>query len=214
MIFSLDDPERQDRTALVEAETCIAWTYIRLRSEVLRRSEVLTSGRRGLLFLFCNNNLSAVAWYLAAIEANVPVVLLNGQLNRDLSASLVELYRPELVISDVKPADEVYQPSGHGGTRLWRARVVFVNRLPRMPGRKPSGSAEAPGHFGPIERIVPDIPAVDGFGFGFHRAGRKDCVINAASDDAPSSRSFQNLRVFISLQRDDRYGACLASASA
>lgn len=119
MILSLDDSERRGSVALIDAATRTPWTYAKLCSEVELRRDLLASlGRRGLVFHFCSNDLSSVAWYLGAIEASAPIVLLSGQLKEELRAGLITLYHPEWIISDEKPGNDGYRPGISDG--VWQ----------------------------------------------------------------------------------------------
>lgn len=98
MLFAIDAAARQDRLALVQAESGEGWTYAELaqRVEALRQS--FAGSAHGLVFHFCANDLTSVAWYLAAIEAGQAVALLNPRLDEGLKENLFALYRPDWVV--------------------------------------------------------------------------------------------------------------------
>src|SRR5580704_4760788 len=105
MIFSIDSDDRRNRIALIDGAEGISWTYGQLADQVLRRRDALTTREKSLLFLFCRNDLSSVAWYLAALEAGQSVALLNDQIDTQLRDNLISLYQPEWILSS--GADEL-----------------------------------------------------------------------------------------------------------
>ena len=80
MLFRIDEKERSGRVALVDGGTGESWTYSVLCREVEDRAVQLKRSSRGLLFEFCRNDLSSVAWYLAAMESGQMVALLSDRL--------------------------------------------------------------------------------------------------------------------------------------
>ena len=67
--------------------------------EVEERAHQLNRSSRSLLFEFCRNDLSSVAWYLAAIESGHAVALLSDRLAPALRDNLIERYRPDWIYS-------------------------------------------------------------------------------------------------------------------
>ena len=96
MLFRIDEKERSARTALVDGGTGESWTYGVLCREVEARAVQLKRSSRALLFEFCRNDLSSVAWYLAAIESGT-VALLSDRLAEALRADLIDRYRPDWI---------------------------------------------------------------------------------------------------------------------
>jgi hypothetical protein len=66
--------------------------------------------------------------------------------------------------------------------------------------RESAGAGSLPAHMGHSA----ECSSYRSFRLSFDGAMRKYSVINAASDDAPSSRGFQCVGLFIPIQRDDR----------
>jgi acyl-coenzyme A synthetase/AMP-(fatty) acid ligase len=120
MVFSIDDHSRRDRVALIDGAAGVRWTYGKLSDEVSQRREWLEDVQKRLLFLFCRNDLSSVAWYLAALEAGHAVALLNDQIDAQLAANLMSLYRPEWVVTSLPMDSEEYE--GPAATGLWRRK--------------------------------------------------------------------------------------------
>lgn len=121
MIFSIDEHARRNRVALIDGATNVSWTYGQLKDEVRRRRDLLAHPAKRLLFLFCNNDLFSVAWYLAGIEAGHAVALLNHRIDARFATNLISLYQPELVLSENSRVDtEEYESAGTTG--LWRRK--------------------------------------------------------------------------------------------
>lgn len=126
MIFSIDDQARRNHVALIDGAADASWTYGELSDEVSQRRESLAGPQKHLMFLFCRNDLPSVAWYLAAVEAGHAVALLNDQMDAQLAANLISLYRPEWVLASLAVDTEEYESPGAAG--YWRRR-----RLDRAP---------------------------------------------------------------------------------
>jgi acyl-coenzyme A synthetase/AMP-(fatty) acid ligase len=120
MIFAIDDHARRNHVALIDGAVDISWTYGELSDEVSRRHTSLADAEKHLLFLFCRNDLASVAWYLAAVEAGHAVALLNDQIDAQLGANLISLYRPEWVVTSLPVDPEEYESPGAAG--FWRRR--------------------------------------------------------------------------------------------
>src|SRR6266699_755739 len=109
MIFSIDDHTRRNHFGLIDGATDASWTYGELSGEVCRRRDVLADSEKRLLFLFSRNDLASVAWYLAGVEAGHAVALLNDQINAQLAANLISLYRPDWVVTSLPVDPEQYE---------------------------------------------------------------------------------------------------------
>jgi acyl-CoA synthetase (AMP-forming)/AMP-acid ligase II len=116
MIFDIDEPQRRNDIALIDAGSRVSWTYGQLSDAVRTRQDCLA--QPGLVFLFCGNDLPSVAWYLACMESGVPVALASGQLETSLRADLISQYSPEWIIADAKPDSGDYRATSHD--RLWQ----------------------------------------------------------------------------------------------
>ena len=120
MILSIDDHARRNRIALIEGAADVSWTYGELADEVSRRSDALGNAEKGLLFLFCRNDLASVAWYLAVVEAGHAVALLSDQIHRQLAANLIALYQPDWLVTSLPV--ELNEYESLGGAGFWRRR--------------------------------------------------------------------------------------------
>ncbi|MFY9644285.1 MAG: AMP-binding protein [Terriglobales bacterium] len=122
MIFAIHDHARRNRVALIDGASDSSWTYGQLSDEVARRRDALADAEKRLLFLFCRNDLASVAWYLAAVEAGHAVALLNDQIDAQLAANLISLYRPDWVLSSLPVDQEEYESRGAEG--FWQRRRI------------------------------------------------------------------------------------------
>ena len=120
MIFAIDESDRRNRTALIDGASNQSRTYGELADEIAWRRSALPDSPKRLLFLFCRNDLASVAWYLAALESGHAVALLNDQLNPQMAAHLIALYRPDWIAASLPVDPDEY--SGPGPEGLWRRR--------------------------------------------------------------------------------------------
>ena len=117
MIFSIDDESFKSRIALIDGPTGEQWSYQRLCNEVRLRQKALQTSKRALVFHFCENTPTAVAWYLAAIEAGQTIGLFPGNLDAALCDRLLEAFDPEFVLLPESPGVNFIPASLSG---LWR----------------------------------------------------------------------------------------------
>ena len=117
MIFSIDNRTRRNRSALIDGRGDAAWTYEQLVDEVSKRRDWLGCAPKGLLFLFCRNDLSSIAWYLGALEGGHAVALLNGQIDGQMASNLITLYQPEWLAGDLDCRPEPYTAEDAHGLR-------------------------------------------------------------------------------------------------
>ena len=129
MIFSIDDHARRNRVALIDGAADASWTYGELSDEVSRRRDSLADAEKRLIFLFCRNDVASLAWYLAAVEAGHAVALMNDQIDAQLAANLISLYRPEWVLASLPVDPEEYESPGAAG--FWRRRRLDSTPLHR-----------------------------------------------------------------------------------
>jgi acyl-CoA synthetase (AMP-forming)/AMP-acid ligase II len=98
MIFGIDEEARRDRIAFIDGPSEHSLTYAQLCSEVERCRESLAAANKSLVFHFCANTLSSVAWYLGALEAGHAVALLPESLDAGLRQGLIDAFQPEFVL--------------------------------------------------------------------------------------------------------------------
>jgi acyl-coenzyme A synthetase/AMP-(fatty) acid ligase len=117
MIFGIDARARRNHIALIDGTADVSWAYGKLADEVYRYRAALADVEKRLLFLFCRNDLASVTWYLAAVEAGHAVALLNDDINAQLAATLISLYRPDWVLTSLPVNPDDYKRAGAHG--LW-----------------------------------------------------------------------------------------------
>ena len=117
MIFSIDEESFKNRIALIDGPTGEPWTYHRLCTEVRLRQKALRTAKKTLVFHFCGNTPTAVAWYLATLEADQTIGLFPGNLDAALRERLLEAFHPEFVLLPESPGTTFIPASLPG---LWR----------------------------------------------------------------------------------------------
>ncbi|HUP05170.1 MAG TPA: AMP-binding protein [Bryobacteraceae bacterium] len=123
MMFGIDEEAKRAGPALIDAAAGETWTYGRLVEEVRRRRDALGAPRKALVFHFCGNTLSAVAWYLAALEAGHAIALAAEKLDPSLRGGLLAAFRPEFVVLSENPGPEY---AGGAPQGLWRRAAEDV----------------------------------------------------------------------------------------
>ncbi len=95
----LFESRQRDRRVLYDAERSSWVTEGELRATVDERLRLLDAAEKKLAFLFCRTDLNTVAWYLACLESQHAVALLDNALSAEFRENLIDLYQPEFVIS-------------------------------------------------------------------------------------------------------------------
>lgn len=85
-------------------------------------------GQRSLVFLFADNSIRSLVWFLAAVQGEHPVALLDPGLPSAMASTLVELYRPDIVIH-ASPAQVLGE---RGGQSLTPDAVRLQNSTGRL----------------------------------------------------------------------------------
>lgn len=126
MLFGLDNPARSKSPALFDSGAERWWTFAELCSEVENRQKQLPA-TKSLLFCFCRNNIDSVSWYLAALESDHAIALLDDNLGNEFKLQLLEKYQPELAYSSAAvPGDEYTETQTQG---LWTRTTKPVGDL-------------------------------------------------------------------------------------
>jgi acyl-CoA synthetase (AMP-forming)/AMP-acid ligase II len=89
--------EKGGSLALVEAEENRCWSYRALARCVADVADEFPITRRGVLFVFGENDLGGIVGYLAGLLAGHVVYLMSIRFQHPSVAALLERYRPELV---------------------------------------------------------------------------------------------------------------------
>lgn len=102
--------------------------YDDLASRVEALAPLLKRQQKGLVFLFCDNSLHAILFYLAAINSNNATALLDSASSDDQKANLIETYKPEIIVfcgPDWKPNTNDYtQVTAEQSCSVWHSKSV------------------------------------------------------------------------------------------
>lgn len=90
--------DRSEDIAIVDPERGTRLSYTQMKRRVSELIPLVSSPKRGVTFVLCDNSVDSILLYLAGIESENTVALLDGQLAQDRIAGFVAAYRPELVI--------------------------------------------------------------------------------------------------------------------
>jgi long-chain acyl-CoA synthetase len=109
--------------ALFDANGNRWWTYQHLAKDVERACDAFPTRKKSLVFLFSRNTVGFVIAYLSAIESGHAVALLDEALAPDFKSRLLEIYRPELVLSSQPvPGYEAVEHSSLPGLFVCRGK--------------------------------------------------------------------------------------------
>jgi len=88
-----------DSPAVFDGDTRQWLTHGQLTCRVSAFAQRLQFPRKALGFLFARNDVDSLVAYLAAIEAGHAVAMLNPELDEELRARLIALFRPDFIIA-------------------------------------------------------------------------------------------------------------------
>jgi long-chain acyl-CoA synthetase len=114
MFWDIEDVSETTRGLYDAAERRLV-PYPELLRTVKAFKRVLDPKRKLLVALFCDNSVSSIAAYLAALRAGHVVLLVNSATDNSLKKKLCEIYLPEVVIS----SSEKFELSG-----VWKNTTV------------------------------------------------------------------------------------------
>lgn len=97
-----------DNTALIDTSKNESVSYRNIESESDIIKEKISSGRKGLAFLFTTNNSESVITYIALLKSGNAVLLLDEKLNEEIRNGLIKNYRPDYIISSNESIPEHY----------------------------------------------------------------------------------------------------------
>lgn len=80
-------------------------TYQELAAEANTFADAVTP--KGLLFCLCENKLGSFVGYVASMEHNIPIVLLDGSKDISVLKNLMEIYQPEYVWAETDRIGEI-----------------------------------------------------------------------------------------------------------
>lgn len=96
--------------AVIDYESGITLSYRSLHRRVREAARQLRRSSRGLVLLFANNDVGSIVWYLAALNAGHALYLCPADSARSAGASVLDAYRPELVLwKGDRPSDFLEQ---------------------------------------------------------------------------------------------------------
>jgi long-chain acyl-CoA synthetase len=114
-----------EAVAAVEARSGRQWSYAELRHDVARMRTALPSlGRKSLGLLIANNRYECLAAYLAALNGDTALILLDAALNTELLGRFVAAYRPDWVFAGEEASGfgDGYRTSASGEPGLFEAQ--------------------------------------------------------------------------------------------
>lgn len=121
MEFYKINPQYKDRLMLVE-DNGSRVTYGDFEAFYERIERQLTGGR--LMFLFCENTIGSVFFYLACLNRRIVPLLLDKNTDRALLTGLIETYQPEYLAMPQTLAGDILENGGAGDGRPERSGSV------------------------------------------------------------------------------------------
>ena len=97
----------------IDGRTGTVWTYSMLRADLARIQNALPKlGRKSLGLLLAQNRYECLALYLAALNADCALMMLDASLNPSLLSEFLATYQPDWIFT-LQPAPDFagYQPS-------------------------------------------------------------------------------------------------------
>src|SRR5208283_6056569 len=89
-----------EASAAIDARSGQQWSYAELWADVSRIGAALPRlGRKSLGLLLAENRYECLAAYLAALNADCALMLMDAALNAELLGDFVAAYRPDWVFS-------------------------------------------------------------------------------------------------------------------
>lgn len=80
--------------ALIQANNNKVITYSQLQTAINNLAVNITNNHKSLGFVFCQNTISSISGYLAALQSNQAVCLLGADLHYSLAQNLIDRYQP------------------------------------------------------------------------------------------------------------------------
>jgi acyl-CoA synthetase (AMP-forming)/AMP-acid ligase II len=99
------------RPALCDGSTGRVWSYAEVADAVARLAGCWPRAGKGLIFLFCRNDVPTILAYLSAIDSGHAVALLDEHLAAEFRARLVAQYEPDCLAASSPAALDF----DHGG---------------------------------------------------------------------------------------------------
>jgi len=100
-----------NQIATIDTATNKFVTYKNLDVDAEQIASKLKLVNKGLIFLFTTNSYVSVVTYLASLKSGNTVLLLDEKLNEEIRKGLIEIYKPELIISVINIISQNYSSS-------------------------------------------------------------------------------------------------------
>jgi len=127
--------QRDESPAAIDARSGKLWSFAQLRGDVARIQAALPRlGRKSLGLLISSNRYECLAAYLAALNSDAALILLDANLNGELQRDFLAAYRPDWVFVGTPGwRGEGYRENGFGeGSLLERERPDDVEIHPDL----------------------------------------------------------------------------------
>lgn len=99
------DLNKYSRNTAVITDKGERLTYLELASEAKHFADAVT--QKDLLFCLCENKLGSFVGYVACMEHNIPIVLLDGSKDLSVLKNLMEIYQPEYIWGETARIEEI-----------------------------------------------------------------------------------------------------------
>lgn len=130
MLLIPDSMTKSRRPAVFEAVGQRWWSYAEL-SDAVRNLQCHLASPPRLAFCFCDMDVATIVNYVALLEAGHATALVSGALDPALQQRLIELYRPELLLSS-KPllfSADRFKTSVKGDSLIYQSAPEPVSEL-------------------------------------------------------------------------------------
>lgn len=119
--WRLDHPP--DSVAAIDAATGRQKTYGELRADVSQVAVAFGTDRKQLILLLAQNRYECLVAYLAALNSQHPVLLLDPSTNHELLIGLIRTYAPDLILSVNEFSAPGYSPIPCPGLQALRSQA-------------------------------------------------------------------------------------------
>ena len=96
-------------------------SYEELAAEAKRLADAMP--QKGLLFCLCENRIGSLVGYVACMEHNIPIVLLDGSKDLSVLKNLMEIYQPEYIWAEAAKIGEI------GGETIYNYATYALQKM-------------------------------------------------------------------------------------
>lgn len=114
--------------ALIDGDSGLFVNYADLQKKIESISSILKT-KKSLIFSFCRNTVESVTAYLAALQQEHAICLIDAKMHHELKETLVMRYRPHFIL---EPDDENHDWQGykfynqeHLKLAIWKTRSTY-----------------------------------------------------------------------------------------